>query len=133
MIETYCCLDSHPKFLCTVGASIFTLQAHSIQQTFPWSRKFQRHFSHFLLCPAECLADSFMNQEPWNIISPLGKFSSPLSACSLCPVKQFRQEQFLAQMIIKVYEESLWCPSFFWSSWCCQEQMCLIVMKSHIL
>ncbi|KAM7315978.1 hypothetical protein ACRRTK_025048 [Alexandromys fortis] len=86
MTETSRCLDSHPKFFGTVGASIFGLQAHSIQQTFSSSKKFQRQFSHFLLCPAECLTDSFMKQEPQKVISPLGKFSSPLSAGSLCPV-----------------------------------------------
>ncbi|KAM7335440.1 hypothetical protein ACRRTK_005917 [Alexandromys fortis] len=34
MTETSRCLDSHPKFLCTVGASIFGLQAHGIQRHF---------------------------------------------------------------------------------------------------
>ncbi|KAM7333492.1 hypothetical protein ACRRTK_006812 [Alexandromys fortis] len=84
MTETSRCLDSHPKFLCTVGASIFGLQAHSFQQTFPQSRKFQRQ--SLSACPEECLAGSLMNQEPRKIISPLGKFSSPLSVGSLCPV-----------------------------------------------
>ncbi|KAM7315990.1 hypothetical protein ACRRTK_000923 [Alexandromys fortis] len=86
MTETSRCLDSHPKFLCTVGASIFGLQAHSIQQTSPRSRKFQRQFSYSPLRPAECLTDSFMNQETRKTISPLGKFSSPLSEGSLCSV-----------------------------------------------
>ena len=59
MTETSCCLDCHPKFFCTVGASIFILQAHSIQKTFPWSRKsedlfclvMEKSISCFLLCP----------------------------------------------------------------------------------
>ena len=137
MTETSCCLDSHPKFFCSIGASIFGLQAHIIQQTFSWSRKFQRQFhlywqilSHFLLYSEEHLADVFMKQEPWRTISPLGKFSSHLSVGTTCPVKQSRQEQFLAQMSSKLHKESLWYPSSSWSSWCCQEQTCLIVMKS---
>ena len=61
MTEVSCYLDSHPKFFLMIGASIFSLQVNSIQQTFPGSRKFQRQFhqywqlvSHFFLCPAEC-------------------------------------------------------------------------------
>ena len=118
MTETSCCLDSHRKFFCTVGATIFSLQANSIQQTFPWSRKFQRQFSHFLLCRAECLTDSFMNQEPRKIISPLGKFSSPLSAGSLCPVYitvQARAVSCPKWQTIKLHKESFRCPSSSWS------------------
>ena len=132
MTETSRCLDSHPKFLCIVGAPIFSLQAHNIQQTFPWSRKFQRQFSHYLLCPAECLADSFMNQESQKIISPLGKFSSPLSAGSLCPVYTTVQARavscpkWLTNSIRSLFDAHL--P--FEVDWCCQEQTCLIVMKS---
>ena len=133
MTETSHFLDSHPKFFCIVGASIFDFQAHSIQQTFPWRRKFQRQFSHFLLWPAECLADSFMKQEPRRTISPLGNFSSPLSVGSLCQVKQSRQDWFLAQMTNKLYKKPLWSPSSSWSSWCCQEQTSLIVMKNSKL
>ena len=111
MTETSRCLDSHPKFLCTIGASIFSLQAHSIQQTFPWSRKFQRQFSHYLLCPAECLADSFMNQEPQKIITPLGKFSSPLSVGSLCPVYATVQAISVScQVANQLHKEPLRCP-----------------------
>ena len=132
MTETSHCLDSHPKFFCTVGASISGLQAHSIQQTFPWSRKFQRQLSHYLLCPVECLADSFMNQEPRKIISPLGKVSSPLSVGSLCPVYTAVQARavscpkWLTNSIRSLFDAHL--PLEV--DRCCQEQTCLIVMKS---
>ena len=107
MTETSRCLYSHPKFLCTIGASIFSLQAHSIQQTFPWSRKFQRQFSHFLLYPAECLADSFMKQEPQKTISPLGKFSSLLFLGSSCPVYATIQERIIPWLITRGVREEL--------------------------
>ena len=131
MTETSRCLDSHPQFFCIVGASIFSLQAHNIQQTFPWSRKFQRQFSHYLLCPAECLTDSFMNQEPRKIISPLGKFSSPLSAGSVSslynsPGKNSFLPKWLTNSIRSLFDALL--PLEV--DWCCQEQTCLIVMKS---
>ena len=42
MTETASCLNSHPKFLCNVGASIFSLQAQYFRHTFLWSRIFWR-------------------------------------------------------------------------------------------
>ena len=114
---TFHYLDSHPKFFCIIGASIFGLQARSIQQIFPWSRKFQRQFSHFLLYPAEYLTDTFMNQEPWRTILPLGKFISPLSGVLHVQfMQQSMQVQFLVQMTYKLHKEPLWCPSSSWSS-----------------
>ena len=41
LTETSHCLGSHPKFFCTIGASILSPEAHNICQTFPLSRKFQ--------------------------------------------------------------------------------------------
>ena len=64
MTETYCSLDSHPKFFCNVGASFVNLQTHNIWWTSQWLRKFEDLFclvlvkfiSCFLLHPAKCLA-----------------------------------------------------------------------------
>ena len=130
MTEISHCLDSHPKNFCTIGASVFNLQAHSIQKTLSWSRKFQRHFSHFLLYPAECLTDSFMKQSFQRIISPLDKFSSHFSAGPTCLFKHSRQEQFLVQMTNQLHKEPLPWTVSAWSRLCCQKQMCLIIMKS---
>ena len=129
---------------CNIGASTFSLQAHSIQQSFklfeagnlkvyfcPVMAKF---ISCFLLCPAECLAVFSVKQKPWGIILFLE--SSAVTFLWVLHVqfiqhtiKQSRQEQFLVQMASKLHKEPLQCPSSSWSSWCCQEQTCLIVMK----
>ena len=106
-----CCLDSVLKFFFKIEASIFSLQSHTIQQTFSWGRKFEIWFclcwqfvSHFLLYPEESLADSFMKQKPWKTVSSyLGKFSSHFSMGPACPVhtayhQAVKVEQFLAQM-----------------------------------
>ena len=42
MTGTAGCLDSHPKFLCNIGASIFGLQDLHIWHTILWSRVFWR-------------------------------------------------------------------------------------------
>ena len=131
MTETSRCLDSHPKFLCTVGASIFGLQAHSIQQTFPWSRKFQRQFSHFLLCPAECLADSHESGTPKDHLTFRQVQQSSLCGffvSSLCisPGKSSFLPKWLSNSITILFDAH---PPLE-VDWCCQEQTCLIVMKN---
>ena len=131
--ETYHYLDHYPKFFCTIWAYIFSLLAYSIQQNFVWSRKFLIHFSHFLLYPAECLTDSFMHQESQRVILPLGKFaklviiSLRVFISSLCnsPGKSSLLPNWLTNSIRSLFNAHL--PLEV--AWCCQEQMCLIVMK----
>ena len=109
------CLDSHPSFLCNVGAAIFSLQVQNIWQTFLWSRHF------------------------WSTILPcLGKVRQKLSfmycLSTLDSCQQLRQRQFLAQTFChkesNLHMEVLWCSS---SCYEVDARNCLTVMKSPML
>ena len=133
MTEISCYLNSQPMLFCTFGASIFALQAHSIQQTFMKQEitktviPILAVFSYVLLFPA----DTFMKQELQSIISPLGKFSSHCSMSPACQfIQQSRQEQFLAQMVTSSIRSVFNAHLPLEVDWCCQEQMCLTVIKS---
>ncbi len=132
MTETSRCLNSHPKFFCTVGASIFSLQAHSIQQTFSSSRKvpktvqslsavscrMSRRLFHESGTPKDHLIFKQVQQ------SSLCRFS----VSSLCnsPGKSSFLSKWLSNSIRILFNAHL--PLEV--DWCRQEQTCLIVMKN---
>ena len=117
MTETSHCLDSHPKFLCTIGASIFSLQSW-----YPTYISMKQEISKAVqsLSAVSCRISCRLFHEsgtPKDHLTFRQVQSAVLSLWVLCVqfMHQFRQEKFLAQMVIKLHKEPLHCPSSSWN------------------
>ena len=133
MTETSRCLDSYPKFLCIVGAPIFSLQAHNIQRHFHEAGNFKgnsvtslsavscrmsRRLFHESGTPKDHLTFRQVQQSSFCGFSVSSLYNSP-GKSSFLP-------KWLTNSIRSLFDAHL--PLEV--DWCCQEQTCLIVMKS---
>ena len=141
MTETSRCLDSHSKLFCTVGASIFGLQAQSIQQTFPWSRKFKDIFTKQEISKADQSLFAVSCRMSHRLFHESG---TPMNYLTFRQVQQSSLCRFFVSSLCKSPGKSSFLPRWLTNfkrslldvhlplevDWCCQEQICLIVMKS---
>ena len=142
MTETSCCLSSHPKFFCNIGASIFSLPIVSGRliheaENFKDISTYIGSLSVTFFC---------VLQNVWRLFHEAGTLKDCLTF-----FRQLQQSFFCGSWMLSSYgitssrpgKSSFlpkWLTNYIRSlfdahnplevDWCCQEQMCLIVLKS---
>ena len=128
MTETSHCLYSHPKFFCTIGASIFSLQAHTIQSHGAEISKAVQSLSA-VSCTMSCILfhESETTKDQITFWQVQQSFLCGFFVFSLCisTGKSSFLPKWLSNSIRSLFNAHL--PLEV--DWCCKEQMCLIVMK----
>ena len=138
MTETSCCLDSHSKFFCTIGAFILAYWPIVSGRLFHGGGNFKDSSTYIgsLSVTFFCILQNVWQTHEAGTLKDGLTFSQVISLWVLYvqftqhSIKKSRQKQFLSQMASKLHNEPLQSHLPFEVYWSCQEHMCLTVMKS---